>query len=222
MHPWEREYRNPQLVQESLEPLASVRSLIRQLKKLGFVFKNSRVLDLGCGTGRNMLPFLERGATVTGYDIAPTAIGIAREALHEFSVDSELVVRSIGQKFLVSDNSIDIVLDVTASHALLQNERGNYLREISRVLRSGGYVFIRTLAKEGDKNALALIKKFPGPEPNTYILPGLQLTEHVITRTQLAEDFKDFELISIKKTSGYAKIENRNYKREYWIAVFRK
>jgi SAM-dependent methyltransferase len=40
-----------------------------------------RVLEIGCGTGGNLIPFLEKGCLVTGVDISATSIERARELL---------------------------------------------------------------------------------------------------------------------------------------------
>lgn len=220
MHPWEHEYQRPQLVQGSPEPLSCVRVLVKQLRKRGFIFDGAQVLDLGCGNGRNLVPFLAKGASAVGYDISPTAIQEARAQTR--SPAALFAVHNIGATYPLQDTSIDLLLDITASHALLQAERQVYLRETDRVLKPGGYLFVRTLAKEGDKNARELIKQHPGPEPDTYILPELKLTERVLTNVQIRKDFASYQLISLKKTSGYAHIRGRNYKRFYWIALFQK
>jgi SAM-dependent methyltransferase len=45
------------------------------------VVKGLRVLEIGCGTGGNMVPFLEAGCLVTGVDISETSIERARQFL---------------------------------------------------------------------------------------------------------------------------------------------
>ena len=40
--------------------------------------EGNRLLDLGCGTGLNFIPLLERGWEVTGCDISPAMLGFAR------------------------------------------------------------------------------------------------------------------------------------------------
>lgn len=45
------------------------------------VTKGVRVLEIGCGTGGNLVPFLEAGCIVTGVDIAEKSIELARELL---------------------------------------------------------------------------------------------------------------------------------------------
>ncbi len=39
----------------------------------------SRLLDVGCGTGKSFVPLLSRGWEVTGCDISPSMLGLARE-----------------------------------------------------------------------------------------------------------------------------------------------
>ena len=43
------------------------------------ISENMTVAEIGCGTGGNMLPFLEAGCTVYGIDIDPQAIDLARK-----------------------------------------------------------------------------------------------------------------------------------------------
>ena len=38
-----------------------------------------RVLDIGCGGGRHLVPLIERGVEVTGLDISPGALSVCRE-----------------------------------------------------------------------------------------------------------------------------------------------
>lgn len=222
MHPWECEYQQPQLIRENLTPLACVRVLLRQLKKLHFDFTHAHILDLGTGTGRHALAFAEKGAVATGYDISPSAVEIAQKNTNNILGSVTFEVRSIGKSYPLKDASMDLVLDITSSHALLQEERTVYIAEVMRVLKPGGYLFIRTFAMEGDINAKKLIKDYPGPEPNTYVLPVLQLIERVFTKKELVESFPALSLISLKKVVGYAVVSNQRYKRHYWIALFQK
>jgi len=222
MHPWEHEYRQHQLIHENLEPLACVRVLLRQLKKLKFDFAHAHVLDLGTGTGRHALAFADKGATAIGYDISPSAIQIATANQTDHPGTATFSIRDIGEPYPVQDASIDLVLDVTSSHALMQPQRSTYINEVTRILKPGGYFFVRTFAMEGDANAKRLIKEYPGPEPSTYILPGLNLTERVLTKKELIESFPRLTLVTLKQVTGYTVVANQRYKRNYWIALFQK
>jgi SAM-dependent methyltransferase len=45
--------------------------------------KGSRLLDVACGTGLSFIPMLDRGWTVTGCDISPAMLDLAREKAGE-------------------------------------------------------------------------------------------------------------------------------------------
>ncbi len=47
----------------------------------------SRLLDVGCGTGKSFLPFLRRGWTVTACDLSPGMVGLARAKAPEARVE---------------------------------------------------------------------------------------------------------------------------------------
>jgi SAM-dependent methyltransferase len=57
-----------------------------------FIPSGSRVLIIGCGTGRDVIALLRRGCTVTGIDPAAPAIQFCRRALHARQLDAELSV----------------------------------------------------------------------------------------------------------------------------------
>src|SRR5580700_8485780 len=48
------------------------------------------VIDLGCGTGENIIPLLKRGARVIGMDISPDMIAIARRRLQDANLEAKL------------------------------------------------------------------------------------------------------------------------------------
>ena len=221
---WEREYQDPQFLSLGTEPLGEVKDLIKWLKKqirtypeqFPVTLPDFSVLDLGCGNGKNLNYIVEHFAqTGIGYDISETAIKEARKAA---PVGAEYAVRSIADPFLLSDKSVDLVLDVTASNSLSEKERGKFLKEISRVLKPGSYLFTRALCRDGDTNAKNLIKQFPGTEKDTYVLGTTGITERAFSKEDLLATYEPyFEIVHLEKTTGYQRWNNQSYKRNYWI-----
>lgn len=224
-HAWEQEYKRPQFLTLGTEPLADVKEFFRWLKKQAR--KNAEhfsgqlsdyvVLDLGCGNGKNLKYSVENYTqSGIGYDISSTAITQAKQLGIGLPLHYE--VRSIGEVFPLENNAIDIVLDATSSHALDASEREIYLQETSRVLKPGGYLFVRTLCLDGDKNAKQLLKEHPGSEQDTYVLPEVGVTERVYSQQDLIMTYeKYFEIVHLEKTTGYQKWGNQSYKRNYWV-----
>ncbi len=215
---WEKEYRNPQLVSLSNVPVQSVRDFVRFLRKeQKLELDNLNILDLGCGNGKNALYIAEQGEniTLTGMDISETAL--------KHAPTGNFFKHNIGEKWPLSDSSFDIILDVTSSNSLSEKEREVYLKEIERVMRPGGYFFLRALCKDGDKNAQNLLKTNPGKEKDTYIMPGFGLTERVFSKEDLLETYKNIgELLYIEKETHYTLFDGQKYKRNFWVGVWGK
>lgn len=216
---WEQEYRNPKLVTKDAKPQKAVLRYVKDLRrKQGVDFSRIHVLDLGCGTGRNSNYLAGLGATVTGIEISHTALELARTRAQEEKVEVTYVKQSMGEAFPLEDNSIDLIVDITSSNSLNEQERSLYLNECARVLKPGGHFFVRTLAKEGDKNAKELLKRFPGEEYDTYINKTLGLTERVFTREDFTALYSEyFEILSSQKTTSYTRFEGQSYKRNFWL-----
>lgn len=63
------------------ESEAWIADLVKILERHGLTGK--RLLDVGCGTGTSFMPMLAQGWEVTGCDISPAMLGLAREKAGE-------------------------------------------------------------------------------------------------------------------------------------------
>jgi SAM-dependent methyltransferase len=221
---WENEYRNPLFITKGSKPQADTLRFLKFYKKeTGKKMYGLSILDLGSGTGRNSHYLASLGNELFGLEISPTAIQIAKRYSTQNNNSAQFIEQSIGERYNFPDCHFDIILDITSSNALTEKERSIYLQESFRVLKPGGYLFVRALAKDGDKNAKKLIASFPGKEKDTYVLPKSNLMERVFSREDFLSTYtKFFQLIQIGKKSGYTNFDNQPYKRNYWLAYFRK
>lgn len=219
---WELEYQAPKLVAKSFEPTKDAKDFARFLKKKGLL-SGAHILDLGSGIGKNAHFFAERGAKVIGMELSDTAREIAQRRAKETSVPVMYQKGDIGVRMPFSNHAFDAILDVLSSHSLSEQERETCLKESARVLKSNGYMLVKTLAKDGDKNAKELLKKFPGREKDTYTLPQTGVTERVFSESDIRALYETyFDIVSLKKTSHYSRIGGRLYKRNYFILVLQK
>ena len=221
---WEREYESRKLMTMGEEPQADVLRFLKWLKKSqDFTVIDSQIIDLGCGTGRNANYLAGLGAKVFGLEIAHNAISEAVRRAKKLVVSVEYYEQSIGEHWPVEDCSADLLIDVTSSNSLNEEERQYYLSEASRVLKDAGLMFVRALCKEGDKNAKQLLKDFPGKEKDTYVLKGVGITERVFSKSDFRSLYEEvFDILKFEKKTGYQRFNNQSYKRNYWLAYLKK
>jgi SAM-dependent methyltransferase len=102
----------------------------------------SRVLDVGCGAGQELLPFVQRlGARSTGVDISPEAIEIARRQFAKVGCDGQVeFICSPAESLPFEDSAFDVVV---CRLALPYTGNAQALSEMARVLRPGGLLILK-------------------------------------------------------------------------------
>jgi SAM-dependent methyltransferase len=98
-------------------------------------FKNhqgEKVLEVGCGTGADLLQFAKHGALATGVDLTTNHVELARKRVGELAV----VHKADARHLPFEDESFDYVY----SHGVLHHcdEPQQVVSEMMRVLRPGG------------------------------------------------------------------------------------
>lgn len=97
-----------------------------------------RAIDLGCGTGTNVVTLAQAGWQVTGVDFAPRAIKLAGQKIMKAGVSAEVLVRD-ATRLRGINGPFDLALDIGCFHALSRENQGKYLDELNRVLAPGGF-----------------------------------------------------------------------------------
>ena len=97
---------------------------------------HSRILEVGCGTGKATRPFAERGYELVCLDIGADLIAVAKERLEGFPN-----VSFVEQAFEEwgSDEKFDLVISATAFHWV--DPKVRYLKT-SEVLKSKGFLAV--------------------------------------------------------------------------------
>ncbi|MER5964533.1 class I SAM-dependent methyltransferase [Streptomyces sp. NPDC002057] len=113
----------------------------------GLLPAGGRVLDLGCGPGRNALHLASLGYRVDAVDLSPTAIRWAEERAREAGATGIRFVR--GDAFAAGtalDGPYDLVHDSGCFHHLPPHRRVSYLALLDRVLAPGGHLSLTAFA----------------------------------------------------------------------------
>jgi tellurite methyltransferase len=111
-----------------------------------------RILDAGCGAGRNLVYFLREGYDVRGVDTSPDAIAHARALARALApqLPEENFRREPVEKMSFEDESFDAVLSSAVLH--FARDEAHWLasmREMWRVLKPGGLFFARLASTAG-------------------------------------------------------------------------
>jgi SAM-dependent methyltransferase len=184
---WDQEYTKAEHLALSTEASDDLEKFTRWLErqtKRTILNPLSSAIDLGCGNGRNLI-YLARnfGMRGVGYDSSGAAIKEAQR-LSE-GLDLSYKTRSMAGVLEVDDESQMIALDMMSSHFLKQDERTLLRDEIHRVLKPGGYLFMKTFLSDGDIHTKRLIAEQPGDEANSYIHPVIGVQEYVYSEEEL-------------------------------------
>lgn len=98
-------------------------------------------LDLGCGTGTNLVSLAKAGWTVVGVDFALKAIETAKKKLRRAGLPGKVIQGDVTRVDLPGV-SFDLVLDIGCFHGLPAASRTRYIQNLTGYLANGGTFLI--------------------------------------------------------------------------------
>jgi SAM-dependent methyltransferase len=187
---WNKEYAAADHLALSSEPAEDLLKYLRAVARREgqrAIGRGTFAVDMGCGNGRNLIHLAKvHQVAGVGFDISAEAIEQARAASQGLPLRFE--TRSIVGTFPeLKDGEADLVLDMMSSHVLREKEREVYLREIARMLHSGGRWLLKTFLLDGDIHAKRMLRDAPADEPDSYIHPRIGAFEHVWSEEKLVD-----------------------------------
>lgn len=129
---------------------------------------NSKILDAGCGGGRNLVWFLRENFEVFGVDQNENAVEHCRQLAKELApnISTENFQISSVEKMPFADEAFDLVISSAVLHfAKDENHFNKMFNEMWRVLRPNGILFARLASDIGIENLVKLI------EGRRFLLP---------------------------------------------------
>jgi tellurite methyltransferase len=134
--------------------------LFDQLLK-GRITDQSRILDAGCGGGRNLTYMLRAGFNVAAIDESPAAIATVRARASQLSPGfptDKFRVEPI-EELSFADGAFDVVISSAVLH-FARDERHwmQMVQQMWRVLSPGGFFFARLASTIGLEDKIRLIE----------------------------------------------------------------
>jgi SAM-dependent methyltransferase len=102
-------------------------------------YRGKRLLEIGCGTGTDLLQFARGGARVTGVDLTPRSIEIIRQRFEVYNLPGDFALED-AEGLSFADESFDVVYSFGVLHHTPDTARA--IREVHRVLRRGGEAIV--------------------------------------------------------------------------------
>jgi tRNA (uracil-5-)-methyltransferase TRM9 len=157
-------------------------------------WKKGKILDLGCGNGRNLAPFVKNGFSCYGVDFSKEMLDNAKTMFKKRKLNAEFKIGDL-VKIPFENEFFDYVICVASFHHLNKKEQIECLKEIKRVLKKNGKFYICVWNKWQ--------KKFMFKKKEQYIF--WKIKEKVFERYYYF--FNIFEFKKLLKKSEF-KIEN--------------
>lgn len=162
---------------------------------------------MGCGSGRHLVYLAKRGFEVWGIDIAKHGIKIARDWIKKEGLKAHLKVGDMHKKLPYRDNFFDAIISIVAlHHGKIENIR-KLIKEMKRILKPGGLIFI-TAHKKLPKKKIPKDKLFGIKyiAPKTYVIlggPEKGGIHYNFNEKILKKEFKDFEFLKLWLEPGH-------------------
>jgi len=117
-----------------------------------------RAIDIGCGTGTNVITLAQAGWQVTGVDFAPRAIRLARRKIKEAGIQADVQVNDATNLNKIY-GPYDLALDLGCFHGISPHGQKRYLEQMDRILAPQGFWLMYGFIKpETDHESTGLIE----------------------------------------------------------------
>ncbi len=153
------------------------------------IAKDSKILDLCCGSGQSTKFLVEHSQDVTGLDVSP--VSLARAAHH---VPQAKYVEGLAEDMPFADQSFDLVHTSAALHEMSPEQLQTILQEVNRILKPGGKFILADFHQA----------------TNPLFLPGLWLFLWLF-ETETAWQLINSNLEDLIKKSGFLITLNKLY-----------
>lgn len=181
---------------------------------INHISKDSSVLDIGCGNGRNIETLLSLTKNITGIDIEESAVKESRE---KFKGIPEITIAKADVLDLpFPENSFDVVT-LMLTLVNFNNKKTEALREMKRVVKDNGKLIMSVYSEEALENRLKQYEEVGVPVKevsNTKVVFG---NPDVVSEQFSLSDIEEFgkeigmKVENVEKVPGIAYIFEFTY-----------
>lgn len=215
---WRAEHINPAIFTKihSGKPSQPVVDFAQFLQEQGLVPAKTRILDIGCGKGRNAIYLASVGYRTWGIDFITEAIIAAKARAGNIQSEAQFETVDLTTRWPYQDGEFRAVIDCNTTIDIPNPGRSVAVSEAYRVLRSDGYYLFYGVGPT------PLRDQPLGPEPNSIYFVKTGKFEKQYTKKELLETYAAFKVVSLEEVQGSDMIEGQLQHYPLWVAIFRK
>jgi ubiquinone/menaquinone biosynthesis C-methylase UbiE len=166
---------------------------------LSYLVPDSKILDLGCGPGRDTKFFVDKGYKVIGVDISPQMIALARNSVPQ----ANFLVSDI-ESLKLKDESINAIWASASLLHVSKKAMSGVVENLYRTLKPGGIFYVSM--KKGSGEELQADDRYGGVEKFWNYVSEDELTQLLVEQ--------GFQIL---ETDTHAK--STSYQTHPWISV---
>lgn len=139
--------------------------------------EGSRVLEVGCGNGKTLVPLISKKLDLYAVDFSSAAVENAKEFVKLTGKKCEVSVQDVCD-LQFADSFFDYALCIHVLGHLTRQQQEKAVSEMSRVLRPGGRLYVRAFTVNDFRRG-----KGEEREPDTFVRKGI--ATHYFTEAEL-------------------------------------
>lgn len=190
-----------------------------------------RVADLGCGSGRVILPLVEQGFDGLAVDLSAPMLQVVQQQAQQAGLEVQCLQANLVELDAIGDRSVDYALCLFSTLGMIhgRDQRRRALGHVHRILRPGGKLVLHVhnlwfnLRNPGGPAWVlkSLVKSYRQPDwefgDKYYPYRGIpNFFLHVFRRRELAADLRAAHLHAARWTA--LDVQRRHPLRWTWIA----
>lgn len=113
-----------------------------------YIKKDTKILDLGAGTGRYSFYYAKKGVDITAVDLSPKHISIMKDKAKEYNINLNIFQGDALNLENIQSETYDVVLCLgPLYHLMSAEERTQCIKECKRVLKPNGILAVAYISR---------------------------------------------------------------------------
>lgn len=162
----------------------------------------NKVLDFYCGTGRNAIFLSKEGFDVYGFDRSRFALKVARKKQKDVNSKVKFKCHELDGELPYKDSMFDAVIIVRALYQAKLKTIRDYVREIGRITKPGGYVYLESNQNFRDWHTKEHRKKVRRVGLRTYQYKDNGSFYHFFTEKEIRALFRSYKTVRFYFKNG--------------------